>query len=592
MAELTNRAQLLPEPELPDLAALVSEGQRLAKGLSIGRSAFQDHYGVSSEAEYKRLRAAEGQVMLHAHIGFRDSDKTTRSCAEIYETLVKRGYRLDRFGMCFDRNMGYPPDIRADMPKGTGLILETLEDWEALTRAAPAAPHFGDFMIGMPAAVENVMMALAAGGTSIGNLSHFYNYRLLYMDDEVAMASAAVKALALVAAASVEVMISCNNDDGFGPLFSDLACCTGLVMIEKHIIEDLLGGLHATVFGNMFGNPFNRMAFQRALGRISDNPGPMIYGSTTTYGTDHDANRAALANYLTFDIAAQQLGSTGHAVVPVPITEYERIPDTQEIIDVHVFANRLIEQSDKVLPLIDIEKVDEAADELVAGGQRFKDNLFRRFTEIGIDTDNPLELLLALRRSGARRLERWFGPGEEDESAIGGRRPLRSAENMSELQADSAALLDAVEPVAGRAIRAHGFVACVATSDVHEYGKIMIEQILGGLDVDVVDGGVSVDPKSLAEAARDGEADFIALSTYNGIALSYLNALRAEMEGIGLDIPVFVGGRLNQIPEGSNTSLPVDVSGKLAESGAEVCHDVHEMLDRLVAMPSARDRAA
>ena len=180
----------------------------------------------------------------------------------------------------------------------------------------------------------------------------------------------------------------------------------------------------------------------------------------------------------------------------------------------------------------------------------------------------------------------------QDASELTNRLLHLSGAGLLSLEAGSRACLDAIGPAAGRAIRAHGFVACVATSDVHEYGKIMVEHILGGLDVDVVDGGVSVDPKFLAEAARDGDADFIALSTYNGIALSYLNALRAGMAGIGLDIPIFVGGRLNQIPEGSNTSLPVDVSGKLAESGAEVCHDVHEMLDRLVAMPSARDRAA
>ncbi len=592
MAELTKRAQLLPEPELPDLAALISEGQRLAREVSIGRSAFQDHYDVASEAEYKRMRAAQGQVMLNAQIGFRDQGKTRRSCAEIYEALDKRGYRVDRFTMTLDRNMGYPSALRRDMPKGTGLILDEPEDWQALTRSAPVAPHFGDFMIGMPAGVENAMAALAAGATTIGNISHFYNYRMLYMDDEIERAATTVKAMALVVAAPVEAMLSSNNDDGFGPLFSDLACSLGLVMIEKHIVEGLLGGRHVSVFGNVIANPLNRMAYQRAIGRITDNPGPMIVGSTISYGTDDDANRAALANYLTFDIAAQQLGPTGHAMTPIPITEYERIPDTDEIIEVHVFANRLIEQSDKVLPLIDLEKVDAAAEKLVEGGRRFKDNTLRRFGEIGIDTDNPLELLLAIRRAGARRLERWFGPGEEDESTIGGRRPIVSGENMVGLEEGSRACLDAILPAARRAIRDHGFVACVATSDVHEYGKIMVEHILGGLDVDVVDGGVSVDPKCLAEAARDGEADFIALSTYNGIALSYLGALRAEMEGIGLDIPVFVGGRLNQIPAGSNTSLPVDVSGKLAESGAEVCHDVHEMLDRLVAMPSARDRAA
>ena len=592
MAELTDRKQLIPEPALPDVAELVAEGQRLAKGVSIGRSAFQDHYDVACESDYKRMRVAQGQVMLHAQIGFRDKEKMRRSCAEIYEALDKRGYHLDRFGISFDCNMGYPPALRRDMPKSTGLILETPEDWRALTQAAPVAPHFSGYMIGMPAAVENAMMALEAGSTSMGNLPYYYSYRMLYMDDEVGIAADAVKALALVAAAPVEVMISCNSDDGFGPLFSDLACSLGLVMIERYIVEDLLSGRHAAAFGNTFTNPSSRMAFQRALGRITDDPGPMIVGNTVSYGADHDANRAALANYLTFDIAAQQLGPTGHAMYPVPITEYERIPDTDEITEVHIFANRLIEQSDKILPLIDLEKVDAAADRLVEGAERFKDNALLRLAEVGIDTQNPLELLLAIRRSGARRLERWFGPGEEDEDTIAGRRPVVSGENMVRLEENSRACLAALEPATDRAIRAHGFVACVATSDVHEYSKVMVERILGGLDVEVVDGGVSVDPDKLATAAHDCGADFIALSTYAGIALSYLTDLRAEMERIGLDIPVFVGGRLNQIPVGSNTSLPVDVSAELAQAGAQVCHDVREMLDRLVATPSRRDRAA
>ena len=363
-------------------------------------------------------------------------------------------------------------------------------------------------------------------------------------------------------------------------------------MIEKHSVEGLLGGCHVSVFGNVIANPLNRMAYQRAIGRITDNPGPTIVGSTISYGTNDDANRAALANYLTLDIAAQQLGPTGHAMTPIPITEYERIPDTDEIIEVHVFANRLIEQLDKILPLIDLEKVDTAADKLVAGGQWFKDSTLRRFGEIGIDTDNPLELLLAIRRSGARPLERWFGPGEEDAATIGGRRPIISGENMVGLEKNSRACLEALEPATDRAIRAHGFVACVATSDVHEYSKIMVERILSGLDVEIVDGGVATDPDRVAAAARDGGADFIALSTYAGIALSYLTDLRAEMGRIGLDIPVFVGGRLNQIPAGSNTSLPVDVSAEIAEAGARVCHDMGDMLGLLAATPSARDRAA
>jgi methylmalonyl-CoA mutase cobalamin-binding subunit len=203
-----------------------------------------------------------------------------------------------------------------------------------------------------------------------------------------------------------------------------------------------------------------------------------------------------------------------------------------------------------------------------------------------------LEIFLAIRRSGARRLEQWFGPGKPDTGAVRGRRPLVVSENIEAVGAQSRALLATLAPEIERAVRAHGYTACVATSDVHEYGKIMVEQILDGLDVALVDGGVSVDPADLVDRARRGEADFIALSTYNGIALSYLTTLRQEMAQVDLDIPVFIGGRLNQVPDGSNTSLPVDVTDKLSEVGAVTCDGVGEMLECPVAEGAAPDDGA
>jgi methylmalonyl-CoA mutase cobalamin-binding subunit len=231
--------------------------------------------------------------------------------------------------------------------------------------------------------------------------------------------------------------------------------------------------------------------------------------------------------------------------------------------------------------------VEEAADRLVEGARRFKETAFRAFIDAGIDTDNPLELLLALRRIGAQGLEERFGPGAPDEGALRGRRPVLMADTMQELETSANACLSDLDHEAERCIRAKGFVACVATTDVHEYGKIVIERVLSGLDVALVDGGVSADPDDLALAAQTGGADFIALSTYNGIALTYLRALHREMERAGLDIPVFVGGRINQIPEGSNAGLPVDVSGELEDLGATVCADVRGMLDRLASMAEA-----
>ena len=101
------------------------------------------------------------------------------------------------------------------------------------------------------------------------------------------------------------------------------------------------------------------------------------------------------------------------------------------------------------------------------------------------------------------------------------------------------------------------------------------------VDVSVIDARVNADPDRVVRCARDGGADFIALSTYNGIALIYARALRREMKSASLELPVYLGGRLNQVPESSNTSLPVDVTAKLREIGCRPCADTEEMLRHL-----------
>ena len=108
-----------------------------------------------------------------------------------------------------------------------------------------------------------------------------------------------------------------------------------------------------------------------------------------------------------------------------------------------------------------------------------------------------------------------------------------------------------------------------ATTDVHEYGKRLLEEILTLIDLEVIDGGVSTDPKSLAAIAMHGDAIF--LSTYNGIALDFLETLREELAKQKNNVPVFIGGKLNQVLLSSNSDLPVDVTNELIDKGAIVC---------------------
>ncbi|MDA0703019.1 MAG: hypothetical protein O3A96_07250 [Proteobacteria bacterium] len=575
------RAQVLPEAELPDASALLDEGRKAAKTHGLGPSAFHDHYGVESEADYKRRCGAEGRVMMHAQIGFRDPAKSRRAYGEIWERLDKAGYRLDRFGICLDWSMGYPAAMRAEMPRGTGLIFDGPEDLAAMTAAAPVAPHFGDFVIGTPAAFENTVATLAAGSTSIGNLGQYFTFRQPHWDDDVAVTAESLKAMALAAAQPVEVLIHSNLDDGFASMFSDLACSLGAVLIEKHIVETLVGGRVGHCFGNTFSKPVKRFAFQRALSMVTDTPGTLVTGATTMYGPDHALNAAALANYIRLDALAQRLRPTGHAVQPIPLTEAERIPDIDEIVEVHLIANRTIELEAPFEAMHDTTEADAMADRIVEGGRRFAGSVLAGLEEGGIDTKNPLELLLAIRRIGCKRLEELFGPGAAAPGRLRGRMPVETSTSIEEVEESGEGKVAALDPVLRETIQAAGLRGCVATTDVHEYGKILVETVLGRLAVEIVDGGVSIDPNDLAETvAREG-ADFIALSSYNGVALDFLRDLEDHIHARGIDLPIFIGGKLNRIPDGSNTSLPVDIGGELTEAGAVVCRNIDDIFGGL-----------
>src|SRR5688500_12416626 len=128
----------------------------------------------------------------------------TLSLHDALPIFDKAGYRVDRYGICLDWSMGYPRAMRKDMPCGTGLIMNETEDWIDLTSAAPVAPHFGDFVIGTPAAFENTIAALLAGSTSIGNLGQYFAFRQPHWDDDIFTTAESLKAIALISAQPVE----------------------------------------------------------------------------------------------------------------------------------------------------------------------------------------------------------------------------------------------------------------------------------------------------------------------------------------------------------------------------------------------------
>ena len=61
--------------------------------------------------------------------------------------LKERKGKIDRFGVCLDRSMGYPSHMREKVGKGTGLVLRNREEWLEVGQVVPVQPHFGDHML-------------------------------------------------------------------------------------------------------------------------------------------------------------------------------------------------------------------------------------------------------------------------------------------------------------------------------------------------------------------------------------------------------------------------------------------------------------
>lgn len=587
---LCDRRTLFPESPLPNADSILARGRALASSVTVGRSSFLDDKNVACEADYKRICEANAEIMIHSQIGYRDPEKTKRAYHEIWQRAGDRNARVDRYGICLDWSMGFKRADRKSAQKGTGLILESEEAFAELTSQAPVAAHFGDFVMGMPAALENTIAALKAGSTAIGNLGQYFTFRLPGWNNDVADTEVTLEALALTAAQPVDVLIHSNLDDGFAALFTDLACSLGAVLLEQYIVEDLIGGKMSHCYGHSFSEPAKRLGFQLALERVSSNPGTMVYGNTVAYEGDGPENYSALASYLSVDAAAQSFRPSGHAINPVPITEAARIPDIDEVVDAVAFAGRMIEQTDNNKSVFDFEQAELTATKLVDGAVKFKETVLAGLEQGGIHTNDPFEMLLALRRIGANRLEEQFGPGVQDNTSRHDRIPILQASTITALEKSAEKKFRAVICEQREMIKDGKLKLCVCTTDVHEYGKILLEGLLRKFEVEVIDAGVHADPKMVAAIAKAKSADAIAISTYNGIALDYLRQLGESLGERSLDIPILMGGRTNQIPKGSNTSLPVDVSVELREEGALVCRKVEDMVPHLLQIAESKLR--
>jgi methylmalonyl-CoA mutase cobalamin-binding domain/chain len=262
------------------------------------------------------------------------------------------------------------------------------------------------------------------------------------------------------------------------------------------------------------------------------------------------------------------------------VTETERIPSWQEVATVQTISRRLEEYVPMVEPTIGWAQIEELRDRLVAGGRAFFRSAMEGLAGAGIDTTDPAQLLLVLKRLGANRCEELFGAGEPDAGFPRGRRPVLQTDLVKHTMVQREELLADLGR-RGSEAAIGGMKVLVSSTDVHEFAEFLLSSTLEAAGTEVIDFGINRDPEDIVKAVIETDADAVVVTTHNGVARSFGQRLMSELAAADAgSVPVFMGGVLNEDVDGSE--IPIDVRSDLNAEGIKTPGTIDRLIDALV----------
>jgi methylmalonyl-CoA mutase cobalamin-binding subunit len=576
----------LPE-DLPNGRELVAKGRATGDQVEVVPSAFCELHGVRSEAQFKAAKAAAGELTWSMIMGQASVDEQVEALKYLHELGSGSGYVIDRGLVIPDWTSALPPDVRDKAPKGTSFVLDGLADHIRIAQASPIQPGFNDWHIGSPYCLENTLAAVAAGGSYHGVFAQ-YAWDMPLVHDDVERLVESVTAIGVIASRRNEwLVVDSYMDDGMPSHFVDNASLVGYALLEKYVVDELCGARYATGFGGLISDIPTKIAVWLALHEVLKAEHPCLsylYGNTISPSDTYLAqNFGVIAPEMAVFAAVEKRYCTGVSFLPTPITEKIEVPTPEAIGEARMAAGRAAARAAEFDKLIDWSVVESMRDVLVHNGRLFFRNALALLAQGGVDMRDPLQVLLAMRRVGAHKLEELCHPGEREADRPGGIVPFLATELLTMAQQMAMAELKAIRSRGlESAVKGRRFI--VASADTHWYGSFALRTVLEELGAIVVDAGAECDPEYLAEMARKNPCAALAVSTHNGQCLSYGSSLTELLKASGLSCPVFIGGKLNAILEGD--SEPSDMCSRLREIGVVPCDSVAALVESAVEVGS------
>jgi len=155
--------------------------------------------------------------------------------------------------------------------------------------------------------------------------------------------------------------------------------------------------------------------------------------------------------------------------------------------------------------------------------------------EARLSADHPIEVIEGPLMDGMNVVGDLFGAGKMFLPQV-----VKSARVMKQAVAH---LVPYIEAHKGAERQAKGrIVMATVKGDVHDIGKNIVGVVLQCNNYEVIDLGVMVPAERILETARETGADMIGLSGLITPSLDEMVNVAAEMQRLGFDIPLLIGG--------------------------------------------------
>ncbi len=310
------------------------------------------------------------------------------------------------------------------------------------------------------------------------------------------------------------------------------------------------------------------MDFIEATRWIKGNlPGALVSGGVSNVSFSFRGNNPVReAIHAVFLYHAIQAGMDMGIVNAGALVVYDEIdPLLRERIE-DVVLNRRADATERLLEIADRFNVAGAAQEVVDEQWRslpVRERITHALVK-GIDEhiEADTELLRAeLAAGGGRPIEVIEGPLMDGMGVVGdlfgaGKmflpQVVKSARVMKRavahlvpfIEAERASTGDAGDAAEGAPAKSTNGTIVMATvkGDVHDIGKNIVGVVLQCNNYDVIDLGVMVPAQRILDAAREHRADIIGLSGLITPSLDEMVSFAAELQRLGLDLPLLLGG--------------------------------------------------